>query len=296
MARAVWSRGGRSPRELYAAVERTALADILDDLQDAAAEIDRRLLALARRRGLGSTVRRAQFTLIKREIVRVQTALWPEIGRTIRVHGASVALAATRAEETLQRLLFGRANQVPPEDFLASQRAYAERVVQTYFARRQSKLQLSRQVVKTGALTQRWIDREINRVILRGGSWQELAEAVRPLLNPAVPGGVTYAARRLARTELSNAFHEASVATSARNPYSLGMQWYVSGTHATPDRCDDLARQHSPGKPPGVYAAGHVPRKPHPQCRCYVASVAMDEDAFLRSLVNPPGASSAATA
>lgn len=292
----VWREGGPGPYGLYLPVERSALAEIAEELQDAGAEIDKRILQLARRPGLAATVRRAQFTLIKREIVAVQQTLWGRINRTIRTHGTSVAHAAARAEETLQRLLFGRANQVPPEDFLASQRLQAEKAVTTYFARRQGKLPLSSQVVRTRALSQGWINREINRVILQGGSWQELSNRLQPLLNPTVPGGVSYAAKRLARTELNNAFHAASITTSARNPYSLGMQWYLSGTHGTPDRCDVLSTEHSPGRPRGVYAPGEVPAKPHPQCRCFVASVSISEEAFMATLLNPPASSSAATA
>lgn len=290
----VWSRGGRSPYALYLAVEREALAEIAEELADAGQDLDQRILRLARKPGLAATVRRAQFSLIKRELVAVQQTLWARINRTIRTHGTGVAQAAARAEEALARLLLGTANQVPTEEVLASQRLQAEKAVTAYFARRQGKLPLSRQVVRSRALSQGWLDREINRVLLSGGSWQELAAHVRPLLNPTVPGGVSYAAKRLARTELNNAFHAAAITTSAQNPYSVGMQWYLSGTHGRPDQCDVLSTGHSPGRPPGVYAAGHVPAKPHPQCRCFVASVPLSEDAFLATLLNPPGASSAA--
>lgn len=282
----VWTGPGKSPLELYLEQEQGALAEILRDLEDAADDADRRLFALARKRGVGAQVRRAQFSLIRRQLVLTQTVLWNSIGKRIRDYGKDVARAAARSEQQLQRMLFRSVGREVPEDLLAAQTAYAERVVQTYFARRQGKkFPLSTQVFHTRALTQGWVDRAVNRVILRGGSWQELAQDVRSLIIPTVPGGVSYAAKRLARTELNNAFHEVNRQNAVQNPYSTGMQWHLSGTHTRKDACDERARGHSPGRVSGVYALGDVPDKPHPQCLCFVTPVMMDEEQFLRELV-----------
>jgi hypothetical protein len=79
-----------------------------------------------------------------------------------------------------------------------------------------------------------------------------------------------YAARRLARTEVSRAFNEASRRSAELNPFVEGVKWNVSGSHTEPDECDDRARRSSRGMPAGVYRFGDEPRMPsHPHCRCF---------------------------
>lgn len=289
-----------TPLQLLLREERSALLEILADLRDAEADASRRILALAGRQGIGAVVRRAQFTMIRRQLVTVQKELWQSIGQTLRRHTPGLASAALEAERQIEERLFRSLDRAVPEELLAAQRAYAQRTVLSYWGRRSSRLPLSGRVHRTQALTQGWLDRAINRVILQGGSWRELAQRVTPMIKPETPGGVSYAAKRLARTELGNAFHNASVAVNAANPYMLGMQWILSLSHPSSpgvEVCELLARGHSPGKPAGVYLAGQVPDKPHPNCLCTVISVPMSEDAFLRAVLrHPPGGIAAALA
>jgi hypothetical protein len=188
----------------------------------------------------------------------------------------------------MEQHLFRLAGRRVPEELVRAQQGYATRTVMTYFSRRQHNVTFSQRVFRTRALTQGWIDRTVNRSVLLGESWRELAARVRPLISPDTAGGVSYAAKRLARTELNNAFHESARVVSENNPYTVGMQWHLSRSHVAQggvEVCELIARGHSAGAKNGVYHHGAVPDKPHPQCRCYVTSVPMDEDAFLRTIL-----------
>lgn len=283
-----------TPLQLYFREESKALNEVVSALRDAEADSQRRILSLAGKAGIGAVIRRAQFTIIKRELSVVQRELWSSIGKAIKRNGAGVALAAAEAERQIEAALFRFIGRSVPEELIGAQRAYARRTVVSYFGHRAGRQPLSARVYRSQALSQGWVDRLVNRVILQGGSWQELSRRAGPLIRPETLGGVSYAAKRLARTELNNAFHESSKAVSAANPYMIGMRWNLSNSHPhfpPLEVCELLSRGHSPGKPRGVYAPGSVPEKPHPQCLCYVTSVPMDEDEFLKTiLAEPPSA------
>lgn len=291
-----WTGPGLSPLQLYLREEHAALTFIAADLSDAAADAQRRLHALSATDGIGATVRRAQLSSVRKNLLITQQTLWQAVGRRIRAASPGVGKAAAEANRAMEEVLFRRAGLPVPEALVAAQQGYAQRTVLSYLARRTNHVPLSQQVYRSKALTNGWVDRTINRVILQGGSWKELADRVRGLIQPETPGGISYAAKRLARTELNNAFHTASVATSAQNPFTIGMTWHLSGSHPRVDRCDELARGHSAGRPAGVYDHAEVPGKPHPQCLCFVASVPMAEDDFFAAVLeNPPASLAAAT-
>lgn len=290
-----WTGPGLSPLQLYLREERAGLAALAKDLQDASADAQRRLVRLAGKEGLGAQVRRQQLALIRRELALTQRALWAAVGTTIRSVSPAVADAAMAAEQAMEAVLFRRVGARVPDGFVEAQQTYARSTVRAYLARNENGISLSRRVFRTEQLAKGFVDRAINRVLLQGGSWKDLADRVRPLIQPETPGGVSFAAKRLARTELNNAFHTAARAVSAANPYSDGMQWHLSGSHRRADPCDELARGHSPGRRTGVYDDGEVPAKPHPQCLCFVASVPISERDFLAlfSVPSPPAAAPA---
>jgi hypothetical protein len=275
---------GMSPVQLYLQGEKAALNKIIDDLKDAAAEAQRRINFLETKHGIGSKVDRAQMQLIKRELHAVQQQLWRAVGKTVRGGGSKVAQAAATGLAQLEQVLFRSIGSDVPEALLAAQEAYAEATVDTYLARGQNGIGLSQRVYKTQQLSKGLVDRAINREILLGRSWQELAKAVRPMIDPAVKGGVSYAAKRLARTELNNAFHRTQLNLDEANPWVTGTQWHLSRSHPRPDICDQYANGHSEGKPRGVYETRDCPAKAHPQCLCYTTSETVSEDDFIESL------------
>jgi hypothetical protein len=273
--------------QLYLRGEAVAIAGIEHDLRDAAADIQRRINKLESKHGIGSVVRRAQLSLIRRELRIVTNGFWQGFGRRVRAAGNAVAEAATNAERVLQEVLFNRAGERAPGALLEAQRAYAKRTVATYLARGQNGIGLSQRVYRTRSLANGWVDRAVNRVILQGGSWQEIARDVRPMIEPNTPGGVSYAAKRLGRTELNNAFHTTQKATAEVNPFVIAVRWHLSKSHGRKDACDLLAKGHSPGKSAGLYVPSELPPKPHPQCLCYTTNEMMEEDDFLDIVSNP---------
>lgn len=278
---------GANPLTLYLRGERIADAGIADDLRDAMADTARRINKLETKHGIGSVVRRAQLAIIRRELRGVSNELWRNVGKRIRSAGNAVADAAAEAEATLQRILFRATGQRESEALVSAQRAYARRTVATYLARGQNGIGLSQRVYRTRQLADGFVDRAVNRVILQGGSWQDIAKNVKPMINPTTPGGVSYAAKRLARTELNNAFHTTQKASAEINPFVIALRWNLSRSHAKPDKCDLLAMGHSRGKTSGVYLPGDLPAKPHPQCLCFTTNEMMDEDDFLDIVSNP---------
>jgi hypothetical protein len=128
-----------------------------------------------------------------------------------------------------------------------------------------SKIPLSRRVYKSGAMASGALDRQINSALARGASAKELADGVRKSINPSTLGGVSYAAMRLARSEINNAFHVMSIENAQEVPWTDEMEWHLSKVHKKnpSDECERYAKKKT-------YPADKVPLKPHPQCMCYV--------------------------
>jgi hypothetical protein len=258
-----------------------------DDLLDAQQDLQERLAKLAARNGgVGAQVRQAQLSQINQSLTRTMDELWKEIGEEIIVGGKDVADVASSTQEVYDRALFASAGQPLPEQLVRAEQAYARNVVEHYWSRLDNNISLSQQVYKTEALSQNWVQREINRVILQGGSWKDIADRVKPFIDPNTPGGVSYAAKRLGRTELNNAFHTSAIRLGEQNPWVEGQQWNLSGSHPKKDECDTLASKtlsRSLGR--GVYPADNVPRKPHPQCLCYLTPKTVSEEEFFDRLM-----------
>jgi len=198
----------------------------------------------------------------------------------------SAGQAARLAEQATTRQLFNALGGPIPqlEAALAEQ---ARQTVNTYKARLANGISLSQQVYNTSLAANGALNNTINKGILLGKSWREIADDVQSFINPDVPGGVSYAAKRLARTELNNAFHTTQIDQRKGDPFVDGMRWELSGSHPKPDACNDYAEStHFRGGDPGVFRVEDVPRKPHPQCLCFLTSVPIDEEEFINGMVS----------
>jgi hypothetical protein len=122
------------------------------------------------------------------------------------------------------------------------------------------------------------LDRLIAQTMAAGLNAQRFAKVARDWFSPSVPGGTRYAAMRLARTEINNAFHATSITYAQSKPWVSEMEWHLSKSHPGKDRCDVIAAE-SP------YAVTLVPPKPHPQCMCYVTEVTPSEDEWIDRFV-----------
>lgn len=150
---------------------------------------------------------------------------------------------------------------------------------------------LSQRVWLAGEGVRQQIDKRLRLAIVRGDDPIQVARELEQYLSPSwapkrnekgrleadqpkrivtrTPrsGAGSYPARRLARTEITRAFGQASIEAARLNPFVRGVKWSLSGVHKDSDQCDDNARRSSRGLPRGVYLVDDVPRYPnHPQC------------------------------
>lgn len=133
------------------------------------------------------------------------------------------------------------------------------------------------------------VDRLLDYHIGQGTAAVDIADELEAFLTPGAdvsrtrtPYGTegSFAARRLARTEITAAAGRATVNASIANPFTAGVKWTLSLSHPKPDICDELAAAGPNGD--GVYAPENVPAYPaHPHCLCNLQPVAMGDTAEL---------------
>lgn len=160
----------------------------------------------------------------------------------------------------------------------------AKRGVNSLISRDENGISLSRKIYKNRQLASGRIDSIISRDLLLGKNAKEIARDVSGFIRPDVPGGVSYAAFRLGRTELNNAFHRTSTRSYEETPWIETVRWNISGSHPKPDICDDYAKKiHFKGGQPGQFNPSDVPTKPHPQCLCYIEPETITDQEFISS-------------
>ena len=98
-----------------------------------------------------------------------------------------------------------------------------------------------------------------------------------------VPANIDYNALRLARTELTAAYGQGTIAAAKASPAIKTVKWVLSNTHPRTDICDQYARGGKNGD--GVYAAGDCPISPaHPNCLCTIQPAPEDMDSLVKRL------------
>lgn len=249
-----------APFRPYLVEQEKADRELRRVLREAALDAARRIQALGP--NIGSQTRAAQLALVIRQIRDNNQDLWlKEIEPIIKKYYPRVERVADRASSTLRGLLVNAVGETAAEVLEdASEAASTSGFVLD--ALRRARV-LSQRVYRNAQLTSGKIERLIRAGIIQGLSAKELAKTVKDYIRPDVKGGVSYAAMRLARTELNNAFHERQKQIIAGKPWALAV-WNLSKSHPHRDACNDLAEG-------GPYEADEVPDKPHPQCLCYLS-------------------------
>lgn len=271
-----------SPLGHYAQVQIKYDREFARILERAARDIQRKLEKLALKPGIGSVVRQAQLKLVLNQIAQILQAMWiAGILPTMAKGMKAAAEAAVTAQEDLERVLYASMPEKAADALRDSLRAQAQGGIDTAFSR--VPRELSRRVYKDLALSSGQVQDAIGAGIASGLSAKELAADVHDLISPTVPGGVSYAAMRLARTEINNAFHQQQIAGGQR-PGVKAIRWNLSGSHKRPDECNEFAA-HPGTLGVGLFAPEDVPDKPHPHCLCYMTYEMMAEDDFLDALI-----------
>lgn len=274
----------RQPLIEYLGIQRRVDAELNRVLAQAARDAERRLIALELGRpGVGARVRQAQLLGVLRSIRELQQQLWTEgIGPLITRRLEDAQFAAINAANYLDDVLFASLPAQQAEILRDSVRETARQGLRAEAIRVQQ-FELSPRVWRNADLASGLIERRIRSGIIQGLSARELARDVAGLIRPNTPGGVSYAAMRLARTEINNAFHQQQI-NEAQRPWVEGVKWNLSGSHPKKDECDEYATKNAHELGNGVFPKDDVPRKPHPHCLCFMTYELMPEDQFVRQL------------
>lgn len=261
------------PFRAYRRVQRKYDAALAAELERVARQIRARINRLPA--GVGGQVRRAQLTLVLRQIDRMLREMFT--GKTLEMiqAGRKAAVeAAQDAVETITAVAYTALPEAVAEALVDGLDATAASGIESMFAR--IPRELSNRVYRNASLASGAVHALIREGLVSGLSARELATSVYRHISPSTPGGVSYAAMRLARTEINNAFHERQI-EAAKRPGVKAVKWNLSSSHKVPDKCNVYAA-HKP------YAIGDVPDKPHPQCFCYLTYVVMNPDEFAKAL------------
>lgn len=264
---------------LRANAQELALTDreVLEMLREAKKRVDKILAEMPKGKSL---IRRAQLEKTRANLLAEQSAIFTKLGDITAARRASAASRAARLDAASDAALLALVGKGAQAQFLydaalqTSQRAIDAALQRMKF----SALPLSRRIYNT----QTWMDgrlgRLINETLATGLNAAEFARRARDWFNPNTPGGVRYAALRLARTEINNAFHSMSAQKYAETPWIKAVEWNLSKSHPKPDICDALA-EASP------YPSDRVPTRPHPQCMCYITGEPESEEDFIENFL-----------
>lgn len=250
-------------------------------LNDAAKEAGRLVQGSLGDASLSTVVRRAQYVESRSALLQTNADLWGKFDRRTQ---EGIDQASRRAVQLWDEVDKRLGNLIDTRSAEQQFTEAAHHAVENIRSRYINDIDLSPSVYKNQQLTLGQIDRVVNNGILLNKSAAEIATDVRHLIRPDVRGGVSYAAKRLGRTEINNAFHETTRRAAEAQPWVEGMKWYLSGSHPRPDECNRLAEADNYHMGDGVYPVSRVPGKPHPQCLCYISSITKSNDDFLDDL------------
>ena len=266
----------------YLTVERAYDAALDKVLKDAVASIDSAFGDLDDS-NISRQIRRQQLALAHKQVKRTIRETFGDVRNLIKNGRQDAAVAAVNAHLFDERGVLARLFKSPADrqNYADSLRATAARNIEAVATRvLQTEIPLSERVWKTRALANGQVSRAINNGLAKGDSWLNIAESVKHLVRPDTPGGISYAAKRLGRTEINNAFHAQSIHDAQQSPWMDQMRWRLSKVHVTDpgDECEEYAEQE-------FFPKEGVPVKPHPNCRCYVIPALLDYDQFETNLL-----------
>lgn len=224
-----------------------------------------------------NTIRRAQ-----KSMALASTQLWAGVEGAIKAGMGDAVYSATEFQALFDERLFA-ATGIPSSYWSSSLLATSQEGAQSLISRRDNGYTLSQRVWRNSQATQKALNETIDAGLVLGKSAAEIASDVKQFLRPNVPGGASYAAMRLGRTEVNNAYHATSMRHYRETPWIDEVKWWLSGSHPKPDECNEYAEAvNGRGMGAGVWKVSDVPDKPHPQCLCYVTPVSPDLDKFAK--------------
>lgn len=218
---------------------------------------------------ISSQVLKTQLSNAKKQLGVVVVAIYSELSAKIKTGQEEAAALAAKLmlEDESEIWDYAIRDKAVRKNIETTEVARARRNIQAVVARNQhSSRTLSQRIYSSQALQKGIVDRRINVLMARGASPAQIAKEMRPYFKESVPGGVTFAAKRLARTEVNNAFHAQSIQDMKDRPWITHANWNLSKSHPVDQiqcLCDKYAIQR-------VFRVEDIPDKPHPQCLCSI--------------------------
>jgi hypothetical protein len=246
-------------------------------LKDAAAEASAMIeFNVAKLGTISGAVKTAQLSQAMAGIGNVSTELWTGVGKITRAGMYEAGTLAADQALDLDLFLGMPGNSVV--QYASLTHFEASQSVEDLISRRTHGYKLSDRIYANGRVSVKQAAKVVERGLVLQRSAKEIAFGVRGHFSPAVPGGTSFAAMRLARTEINNAHHHTTLRLSKDKPWVAGWKWNLSGSHPRPDACDALAAQ--------LHEKANPPDKPHPQCLCYITHLQEDPEVFMNKLVS----------
>jgi len=269
---------------------------LLQLMADQDVELDRILAKAARESQLAldraianatfsAQIRAAQYEAQRQSLLDIATQMWgDDIPAAIMNNLGTSTQMAANSGRGLVKILTPALKPGQAAMLASSMETSAARTFDDVASRYLNSVDLSPSVYKAQAFTMGKIDDVVNSGIALGKSANEIAQDALGFINPNTPGGASYAAHRLGRTELNNAYHTTSVRSYQESPYVDGVHWTLSGSHPSPDSCNNYAEQNDYDLGRGVFPPDSVPDKPHPQCLCFITPITPDPAEFVRRM------------
>lgn len=249
------------PIQRFARVALRAERDSAATMRALLTDLDRELRVLKGRRNLDKTGQ-AQIA----RILRKQSTAWNDLARIIERDRQAALQAANLVANDLDKRFLDRLPMT------AKQRREWS---QSQPFNRNETAETARRVSRSNKVARDLLNKRINE---QTSDLKKTEKTIRSQIQPRQTGGVSYVAKRLVRTEMATAFHDAQIARAERTPWVTGLRWTLSPTHKGPDICDKLANR--------VFAprAQSVPPIPHPNCMCTLTPIMMNEKQFKAAL------------
>lgn len=221
-------------------------------------------------------IKRAQLESTRARLLAEQASVFERLGDIVAARRARAASRSAGLSAAVDRALLDAVGHGAEGQFLyESALQVGQRQIDAALARmKHSQLPLSKRIYNTSVWMGGRLGQLINTTLATSLNAKEFAAKARDWFNPNTPGGVRYAALRLARTEINNAFHAMTAEKAARDPWITEVEWNLSKSHPKPDICNEV-HADSP------FPADKVPARPHPQCMCYITPKPIEEDEFI---------------
>lgn len=232
---------------------------------------------------VSEVIGRNQMIAARAQIHRAIEELYVNEGLIIKRFDGRAAEAAVKAFSVYEGPFLERILQnVSVDDYVKFEMLAASNRINAVMSRIMGKsyVPLSSRIYGTSVLSKGIVDRYIEVALAQGLSARDFAKGVKDLILPNVPGGVSYASMRLARTEINNAFHATSIDRYQESVYVESVDWNLSSSHPSDDDCNLIMEN-------GPYPKDQVPLKPHPNCFCYITPRMISEEAFLALASGP---------